>query len=75
MVVYLCGDQYLIRHEGPYADVMHELYGTDTLPSGWPATAPLEEVLRELRRRNPDVEVATPDPESASVEESSATKL
>lgn len=37
---------------------MIELFGTDTIPTAFMDTMPAENVLREIRRLNPDADVS-----------------
>ncbi len=44
-------------HTGPHAEKVKELFGTDTLPTGWTAGAEPEMVLSGIRELNPDCTV------------------
>lgn len=45
------GGYWVARHTDPR---VMQLFGTDALPTPWPATAPAAAVLREIQRLNPD---------------------
>ena len=52
------GDTWVAHHEGPIADEVMGLFGQVDVPTPFFTSAPPEQVVAEIQRLNPDVEVS-----------------
>lgn len=49
---------WLAWHSGPHVEQIRELFGQEILPLPWTPQATGDEVLADVRRRNPSCEVS-----------------
>jgi len=47
------GQPVTAKHHGPHAAEVVRLFGTDTIPCPWDSREPREDILAEIKKRNP----------------------
>ena len=57
MVVFPGTDGWTIQYRGPHAARIRHLFGSDMLPTPYTLARPRADVVAELQRLNPDVEI------------------
>ena len=57
VVVYAGRDAWMVQSRGPIAVGVRALFGTDTLPTPFTLSKPRAEVVAEIKRLNPGVEI------------------
>lgn len=57
MVVFAGKDAWMVHNRGPHAARVKALFGTDTLPTPFTLRKPRADVVAEIARLNPGVEI------------------
>ncbi len=57
MIVFPGRDGWMVQSRGPIAVGVKALFGTDTLPTPFTLSKPRAEVVAEIKRLNPGVEI------------------
>ncbi len=57
MIVFAGTDGWTVQYRGPHAERIRHLFQTDLVPTAYTLAKPRAEVVAEIQRLNPDVEV------------------